>query len=256
MGSVSIGEATNGERSEETPRLRKSRATREQRGSCVIRDEARRTLILICPRRGEHGNLRGRCITSFFKRIVDRTRWCIPNGYSSLKRATAFPHRPNRNERNLRRETKLQSRCSFFFFFLFFFFRSLLRRLPDRSRSSLETGTVRPRPPSCSCFALCITPHPLDRSHYYSPLATATAAVATTFSLSRSGPRPNLQNSQPRRSVKRVCNKLFTDSKRRARTCTKIHAGWLLPRCLKGGREYENERQKGRQYRNEMFSAF
>ena len=122
MGSVSIGEATNGERSEETPRLRKSRATREQRGSCVIRDEARRTLILICPRRGEHGNLRGRCITSFFKRIVDRTRWCIPNGYSSLKRATAFPHRPNRNERNLRRETKLQSRCSFFFFFSFFLF--------------------------------------------------------------------------------------------------------------------------------------
>ena len=137
MGSVSIGEATNGERSEETPRLRKSRATREQRGSCVIRDEARRTLILICPRRGEHGNLRGRCITSFFKRIVDRTRWCIPNGYSSLKRATAFPHRPNRNERNLRRETKLQSRCSFFFFFFFSFFVRCFEDCPiDRDRRS------------------------------------------------------------------------------------------------------------------------
>lgn len=51
-----MDEATSGEWSEERLRLRKSRATREQRGSgrCVIRDEARRTLILISPQHGEY----------------------------------------------------------------------------------------------------------------------------------------------------------------------------------------------------------
>lgn len=51
-----MDEATSGEWSEERLRLRKSRATREQRGSgrCVIRDEARRTLILISPQHEEY----------------------------------------------------------------------------------------------------------------------------------------------------------------------------------------------------------
>lgn len=103
-----------------------------------------------------------------------------------------------------------------------------LRRAFDRSGSSFETGTVQPAP-ILDRVLRSVYPPILDRSHY-SSLAT-TAAPPPSLYRSRSGPRPNLQNSQPRRSVKRVCNKAtsFMDLERRARTCTydtKIR--WLI----------------------------
>lgn len=83
----------------------------------------------------------------------------------------------------------------------------------DRDPRLKRELLVHPPSPSRSCFALCILLPP--------PSLSLSSIDPTTLLLPRrrlrhqpslyrcrSGPRPNLQNSQPRRSVKRMCNKL------------------------------------------------
>lgn len=78
------------------------------------------------------------------------------------------------------------------------------RRAADVDRdppSKRELNSTSPSPsPNRPRFAFCITPPTtIDPTPLSSRRVFSIAA--------RSGPRPNLQNSQPRRSVKRVCNK-------------------------------------------------
>lgn len=193
-------------------RLRKSRATREQRGSgrCVIRDEEKRTLILISTYTAK--NATGRWFVSqtnfqrdeflvkqtyssrlFVLRVIF-TRWAINIYIWFLQK------HENENGYDYNRRFARGLLASF-------------RGSLDRSWSSLETGTTRPSPLPFS-FVFCAL-------YTTTPSLSLSSIDPTTLLLPRrrlrhqpslyrcrSGPRPNLQNSQPRRSVKRMCNKL------------------------------------------------